>query len=125
MRPKTGNNTIKEDYVELPKINFSYSSPQDRSRKNSDVNIKLPDIGEDEEAGIEKTHGIPSEECESDYYEEIEEEKSEYAGWNINNIKITPSKDNYVESDYALLPEKDADKRKRARKNSREIEREM
>lgn len=76
MRPKTSNNVLKEDFVELPKINFSYVSPQDRSRKGSDVNIKLPDLEGDEEVGNKKTHALPSEECDSDYYEEIEEEKS-------------------------------------------------
>jgi hypothetical protein len=76
MRPKTSNNILKEDFVELPKINFSFVSPENRSRKGSDVNIKLPDIDGDDDHANKKTHALPSDECESDYLEEIEEEKS-------------------------------------------------
>jgi hypothetical protein len=36
--------------------------------------------------------------------EGFEELEGEWANWNINSLKVAPSKNNYLESDYVLLP---------------------
>jgi hypothetical protein len=60
----------------LPKINFANVQYHGKDRKNSAVNIELPDI--DEEADRKGTPNIPSSEHDSDYLssnsDEIEKE---------------------------------------------------
>ncbi len=72
MKLNPNKNKLREDQVELPKINFIYANGEQKSRKYSDVNIKLPEIEEnDEEEQARKTHAIPSESNESDYFEDL------------------------------------------------------
>lgn len=44
MKLNPNKNKLREDQVELPKINFIYANGEQKSRKYSDVNIKLPEI---------------------------------------------------------------------------------
>lgn len=44
LRPRSSSKKIHDDYVELPKINFNPQQLTTKERRNSGVNITLPDI---------------------------------------------------------------------------------
>ena len=126
MQPRSSNKKIKDDFVELPKINFNYQQNEVKKRKNSDVNINLPYLDEEQEYNKnQKTHAKASSDNESDYLDEIEEQKDQWSNWNINHLKVNPAQNNYIDSEDVLLPHSKEEHRKKMRKNSRQLERQM